>query len=751
MVMPLDCCEVQLVETLLDGQGRPQLFTQAATVYACPAAAIVNWQADRGRAILPGTWAPPHIVSKEFIVFLSSAEGKKGTVKLKPTVERAYELLSKTGLAAPAFESAPRIIASEERLLDAVQALCHARVVVFDATDFEPAIMLLAGIRAVVRRGVTILSVGGSYTLGKPLDIPFNVTDANVVAHSKDQDRSGVKNSVKLLADRIRGGLDEVQSPYYLDLPVYDALRRLPPDRRGIIPSEEGVLVLCSFDKDYLRDVWREKLKDGLQHQRERLPRDTAVAANELGVARSLDITSARVVSQALFETIRRAQSCVADLTNWPSNVLFELGVRLAASSERTACLLRSGWEATVNPVWLEQCRNLVLLLVPSDHHYDAERDWGEEKAFEKVYGPQAVKGKGVLGGSVYSAVERGLDIRSEHAARPVYQELLDSAELFSRPPGKGGRSKPVGLYPGHPELPGKEEEAEFERLLAAWFYLNHRYEGKTTGPTSSGAAATVVIAQNIYERHSLRLQELPKVEEEIKRVAGIAATTVPVPKTLEEIRGIKRTAIALRNQGEFQRSLDLLDVALAALEKMSSEAGLDAAQVIEIRVERADTFGMKGGVYRRQNRLHEAYRQYEDGLKFEEVDRQSTYNLSNVIALGVTEEGISPRDPKMRQSIEAAITLLVSKTSGTRTDEWWAWSDLGQLYLLSGDADRASAAYERARRTGPSAEEYERHIVTLKRLLEVTSQTAKDVAAAIEKVLPALSSDAPAHKSAGA
>ena len=41
---------------------------------------------------------------------------------------------------------------------------------------------------------------------------------------------------------------------------AFDALRRLPADRRGGIPSEEGVLVLCPFDPDYSRDRW-SKLK----------------------------------------------------------------------------------------------------------------------------------------------------------------------------------------------------------------------------------------------------------------------------------------------------------------------------------------------------------------------------------------------------------------------------------------------------------------------------------------------------------
>jgi tetratricopeptide (TPR) repeat protein len=151
----------------------------------------------------------------------------------------------------------------------------------------------------------------------------------------------------------------------------------------------------------------------------------------------------------------------------------------------------------------------------------------------------------------------------------------------------------------------------------------------------------------------------------------------------------------------------------------------------------------MKGGVYRRQNRLHEAYGEYREGRELEKIDGESTYNLSNVIALGVAEERISPLEPGMKADIEEAITELKKKTDGTRTDEWWAWSDLGQLYLLQADEARALDAYEHARKTGPATDEYQRHIAGLRQLLEVTSNTAPDVAHAIERTLWALSVEA--------
>ena len=187
---------------------------------------------------------------------------------------------------------------------------------------------------------------------------------------------------------------------------------------------------------------------------------------------------------------------------------------------------------------------------------------------------------------------------------------------------------------------------------------------------------------------------------------------------------------------------LELAQHALEAMEEAMKKEVAAELSAAEIRGELADTFGMKGGVNRRLGNLHQAYLEYFEGQKIESKDQLSTYNLGNVIALGITEERIPPDDLKMRSSIELAIKQLVAKTSGSRTDEWWAWSDLGQLYLLTNDVTRALAAYERARKTGPTTEEYGRHLEVLRQLHEATSSTAPDVAAGVAQVLVDLSTE---------
>ena len=49
-------------------------------------------------------------------------------------------------------------------------------------------------------------------------------------------------------------------------------------------------------------------------------------------LSRTLDLDSPRVVSAQLFEAIRLTDFCLVDLTGTRPNVLFELGVRLAAN-----------------------------------------------------------------------------------------------------------------------------------------------------------------------------------------------------------------------------------------------------------------------------------------------------------------------------------------------------------------------------------------------------------------------------------
>ncbi len=514
---------------VIDGQLKPKLVTDAGTVYACPTASIVEWQEVHGRAILPDTWAPDKITVSKFIVYLSTAESRiEHEGKLQGVVKAAGKHFGNLNLGPPHFEWAEDVIASDEKLLASAAALCRAEVVVFDATAFEPAIMLLVGIRSVVRRGVTILSVGGSYALGSQIRVPFNVSDANIVAHSDAQDER-TPNSVDLLVERVKLGMSGTKSPYYLDVPAYDALRRIPADRRGLIPSEEGLLVLCSFEEAYSDLNWRN-LKLALNDQLKalRITRGLNDQIAELGVSRSFELQSPRLVSQAIYETIRRAKSCVVDLTNWSASVLFELGVRLAASPYPTACLIEKDYEKwfqsaehPARKLWKAQCDFLVERFVQPSWRYNKMKNFVNEPAYGKAYGRDAeLPGSGrPASGAVHKIIEEAIDVGAEPASRPVYRELMDSADLFAK---DAGSSKPVGLYPGNAKLTECEEVAEFERLLAGWFYLFSRFkEEEILGDHDKSVVARELAV--LLANRDARFKALPdSIKDRVKRFRRI-------------------------------------------------------------------------------------------------------------------------------------------------------------------------------------------------------------------------------------
>jgi hypothetical protein len=80
-----------------------------------------------------------------------------------------------------------------------------------------------------------------------------------------------------------------------------------------------------------------------------------------------------------------------------------------------------------------------------------------------------------------------------------------------------------------------------------------------------------------------------------------------------------------------------------------------------------------------------------------------------------------------MQQDIQTAISRLERQTVGARNDEWWAWADLGQFYLLRGDFEAARRVYEQGRRTGPTSSEYRRHLDVLRELASALALRDRD------------------------
>ena len=283
---------------------------------------------------------------KECLIIRSEADRylpRKST--LVSFVERALgkvRLDSVEELKYPDRFFATDIVQDRQVLESVLKRMCVAKVVVFDITHFEPAVMLLLGIRSVVRRGVTILSLGGVSAVAKTINLPFNIKDTNLVFHPPAPGSKEIASLVR----RIERGIINYQSRSYSDLPVFDALRRLLPKERKPIPDKEGALVLCSFNKGYRQQNWENHLFEGLVDEYDRLNQRSGGRNKEghLGIARSLEIDSPRLVSKVIYEYIRRVQTCIVDLTMLSPNVFFELGIRLACSDKRTVCIIEKSY-----------------------------------------------------------------------------------------------------------------------------------------------------------------------------------------------------------------------------------------------------------------------------------------------------------------------------------------------------------------------------------------------------------------------
>jgi hypothetical protein len=114
--------------------------------------------------------------------------------------------------------------ASGQALDTAVRAIAEADIVVFDVTGFEPAVMLLVGVRSACRRWLTVCSHGAGWKEGQPLELPFNLQDLNINSHTPRESRVGADPVVERFVRRVETGfVQAARQPHYLDLPAYDA------------------------------------------------------------------------------------------------------------------------------------------------------------------------------------------------------------------------------------------------------------------------------------------------------------------------------------------------------------------------------------------------------------------------------------------------------------------------------------------------------------------------------------------------
>jgi hypothetical protein len=202
-----------------------------------------------------------------------------------------------------------------------VRALCASDIVLADLTGYDPTILMLLGIRAAVRRSITIPCTRDESIDKIWKELPFNLRELNVV-FGRAKDRGEILKKTVVAALEQSGAL-----PRYLDLPVYDYVRQ-DEETAG---EAQPILLLRAF-QDYEGGGRLNTVETGI--------RKAFGMGGDARVESVIDQQSPRLAGQRLYEAIRHWRRCVVDVTWWRANVMFELGVRLATHPQGTFCLL---------------------------------------------------------------------------------------------------------------------------------------------------------------------------------------------------------------------------------------------------------------------------------------------------------------------------------------------------------------------------------------------------------------------------
>ena len=336
-----------------------------------------------------------------------------------------------------------------------VRALCRANVVIADVTEFAPAVMVFLGIRAAVRRGVTLVTSANRPKLSDYNQvIPFNLRELSLFDHSKATDEIA-----EFFAQNIETGMDAyLASPNYQDLPAY-AHVRLPK----VGWNQPDVLVLCSFS---------DKREPNFEYLKAELKK---ISNQEATCRRVIDTPSPQLNSQRIFGFIRHAETCLVDWTDWRPNVFFELGVRLAVHPQGAICVLHERPDAESEHHVQAKTRqtNQLLRNLFQPQIYRLSGSYTElEKAWQQYRsGPHS----SLLGGQTFCIVSNVVE--AENSFFMPVQDMLFSSVVNVMPPEPGEGNINQLYATANDTLPRRYEESARERLLAAWFYLDNRYK----------------------------------------------------------------------------------------------------------------------------------------------------------------------------------------------------------------------------------------------------------------------------------
>jgi hypothetical protein len=419
----------------------------------------LHWRAlpqsmDETRVLADGSGpdgVPSALVSK---LLASESSSRKWCLILRPDDQASdeWEVHMRLAMAACGDMTALNIEPIEVKvgevfsgmlpICSLVRALCAADIVLADLTGYDPTILMLLGVRAAVRRSITI-----PCTLDESIDkiwkeLPFNLRELNVVFGS-EKDRGAILNKT------VAAALTQSRAlPRYLDLPVYDYVRQDTFDESA--GEAQPILLLRAF-QNYEGGGRLNTVETGI--------RKAFDLGGDARVESVIDQQSPRLAGQRLYEAIRHWRRCVVDVTWWRPNVMFELGVRLATHPEGTFCLLDET-VAAAGPVGSVKLKEFLGLKGYNLRAYGFEHKFTSEAArVGEIYETAAQHFQTTQDGYDHLP-DVDLVAEAEATQRKNAQQQVDIAPLY------GSKSTAFG---------NQILSSALEKRCAAWCYLVER------------------------------------------------------------------------------------------------------------------------------------------------------------------------------------------------------------------------------------------------------------------------------------
>lgn len=623
------------------------------------------------------------------------------------------------------------VLENPQHWYESVHAICHAPFMIADVTDFQIGIMLFLGIRAVVRRGVTLSIASGAITESQYSSLPFNIQETKLICLTGELDINHPMHPVNRIGSAIIKGILQLdKNPKYLDLPAYDAVRCPKPDpldTPGKTTSLDTALVLCPFNEDYTQNNWKY-LSD-------------RIFFTQPGIrpVRMLDLESPRLVGQALYEQIRWAPYCIVDWSFWRPNVFFELGVRLACSDIGPICFIEENHISSD----LSQKARLIDLLNPTAYQIGGSSQ-PIRAAFKKYALFRERKSTGDLKSLsddfTYQIILNNYDWTQETITQPPHKELLSSIELQVGTDYQ--RTGDFTLFSSNRNFSRQLRENIQKRWLAAWLYVKNQVSIEQLKSDESLKGEVISLGENVLlalssdSKYQKMLKDITKLIEDLELVAE----KKHIKNLIDEIIIFKTKAKNRRDQGFYDSAVSYIN---KAIEMSENEFSATQAQNWRSRyaLELSDCYGIKGGILRRwglesednQDRkgyLLDSVIAYDQGFFYESNDDfgiNNSYNKINRLVSRILYDPELLSRTKQLTEIETVNVIselddvrksLEEQLRINRRDDIWALADYALVNLLL-DRDEPHTIYSDFIDANPPGYAYASAISTLKPLSE--------------------------------